>query len=154
LGESLPVSHLAAVWARGFREFSKVSDCITFEQSFETAIRAMQVARGEMREQLRRGLASVSAISKTAPLIGLFATCIGILDSFRGYAGNKYGYVAFIATNLAEALVPTIVGLLVGIAATWTFNWQSDRVAVFDGEMEIGSLELASYLKTLRFPTS
>lgn len=147
LREGLTASHVAAVCLRGLREFYKAIDSLTFEQSFETAIHAMRIGRSETREQLRRGLTTVSAISKTAPLVGLFGTCIGILDSFRGHEGNKYEIIAFIATKLAEALVPTTVGLLIGVAATWTFNWQSDRVAAFDGEMEIASLELASYLK-------
>jgi len=141
VSESLKASHLAAVYSRGLHEFYKATNCISLEQTFETVNRAMRIARGQMHEQIRRGLTSVSAVSKTAPLIGLFGTCIGILDSFGGYAGNKYGYIAFIATNLAEALVPTTVGLLIGVVATWTFNWQSDRVAVFDAEMEIASCE-------------
>jgi biopolymer transport protein TolQ len=154
LCESLTASHLAVVWSRGLREFYKASDCVIFEQEFMAGIHAMRIARSEMREQLRRGLSSISAVSKTAPLVGLFGTCIGILDSFKGYAGNKYGYIAYMATNFAEALVPTTVGLLVGVAATWTFNWQSERLAVLDGEMEIATLELANYLKTKNIPPS
>jgi biopolymer transport protein ExbB/TolQ len=96
--------------------------------------------------QLRGGLNGLSAISRTAPVVGLFGTCIGILDSFKGYAGSKYGFLAFLAVNLAEALVPATVGLPVGVIATWSFNWQSDRLAEFDAEMEIASLELESYL--------
>jgi hypothetical protein len=40
-----------------------------------------------------------------------------------------------------------VVGLLVGVVATWSYNWQNDRLAVFDSEMEIASLELESHLK-------
>jgi biopolymer transport protein ExbB/TolQ len=81
-----------------------------------------------MHEQLRQGLSSLSAISTTAPLVGLFGTSIGILDSFRGYIGSEHDYIAFLATNLADALVPTAAGLLIGVLATWLFNWRSDRL--------------------------
>ena len=146
VGESLKASHVATVYSHGLREFLNAGDRAPLEQLLEAVIRSTRIVRSDTREKLRRGLASAAAISKTAPLIGLFATCIGILDSFRGYDGNKHGYIAFIAKNLAEALVPTTAGLLVGVAATWTFNWQSERVAALDVEMEIASLELVSFL--------
>jgi biopolymer transport protein ExbB/TolQ len=152
LAESLTRSHVAVVYSRCLREFEKDCEYISPEQSSQAAIRVASIARNDLHGQLRRGLNSVSAISRTAPFIGLFGTCIGILDSFRGYAGNKYGYIAFLATNLAEALVPTTVGLLVGVVATWSYNWQNDRLAVFDAEMEIASLELESHLKNQAIP--
>jgi biopolymer transport protein ExbB/TolQ len=151
LGERLTHSHIAAIYLRCLGEFEKDRESISSEQSLEAACRVARIARNELHEQLRRGLNSLSAISRTAPFVGLFGTCIGILDSFRGYAGDKYGYIAFLATNLAEALVPTTVGLLVGVVATWSFNWQNDRLSVFHTEMEIASLELESYLKKQSF---
>jgi biopolymer transport protein ExbB/TolQ len=150
LAESLTRSHIAVVYSRYLREFEKDCEYISFEQSLHAASRAASIARNDLHEQLRRGLNSLSAISRTAPFVGVFGTCIGILYSFRGYAGNKYGYIAFLATNLAEALVPTTAGLLVGVLATWSYNWQSDCLAVFDAEMEIALLELKSYLKHQR----
>ena len=134
-------------YSRCLREFEKDCEYISPEQSSQAAIRVASIARNDLHGQLKRGLNSVSAISRTAPFIGLFGTCIGILDSFRGYVGSEYGYIAFLATNLAEALVPTTVGLLVGVVATWSYNWRNDRLAVFDAEMQIASLELESHLK-------
>jgi biopolymer transport protein ExbB/TolQ len=147
LAESLTRGHVAVVYSRCLREFEKDCEYISSEQSSYAASRVACIARNDLHEQLRRGLNSLSAISRTAPFVGVFGTCIEILDSFRGYAGSKSGYIAFLATNFAEALVPTTVGLLVGVVATWSYNWQNDRLAVFDAEMEIALLELESYLK-------
>lgn len=147
LAEGLARSHVAVVYSHCLREFERDCEYISSEKSLQAASRVARIARNELHEQLRRGLCSLSAISRTAPFVGLFGSCIGILGSFRGYAGNKYGYIAFLTTNLAEGLVPTTVGLLVGVVATWSFSWQTDRLAVFDAEMEIASLGLESYLK-------
>jgi biopolymer transport protein ExbB/TolQ len=147
LGERLMHSHVAVVYSSCLQEFEKDCEDISYEQSVQMANHAARIARNEFHEQLRRGLNVVAAISRTAPFVGLFGTCIGILDSFRGYEGDKYSYIAFLATNLAEALVPTTVGLLVGVLATWSYNWQNDGLTLFDAEMEIASLELESYLK-------
>jgi biopolymer transport protein ExbB len=116
----------------------------------EAASRGARIARNRLHEQLRHGLSSLSTIAKTAPLVGLIGTSSGILDSFRGYVGNKYGYIAFLATNLAEALVPAAAGLLIAVLAMWRFNWRSDRLAVFDTEMEVASQELVKYLELQR----
>ncbi|HJZ65802.1 MAG TPA: MotA/TolQ/ExbB proton channel family protein [Candidatus Acidoferrum sp.] len=147
LGEKLTRSHVAVVYSRALREFDKGYEYISSEQSLQAASRVARIARNDLHEQLKRGLNDLSAISRTAPFVGVFGTCIGILDSFRGYAGSKSGYIAFLAMNLAEALVPTTVGLLVGVVATWSYNWQNERLAVFDADMEIASLELERYLK-------
>jgi len=147
LAERLKRSHVAVVYSRCLREFEKDCEYISSEQSLQAASRVARIARNDLHEQLKRGLNNLSAISRTAPFVGVFGTCIGILDSFKGYAGTKYGYIAFLATSLAEALVPTTVGLLVGIVATWSYNWQNERLAVFDAEMEIASLELESLLQ-------
>jgi biopolymer transport protein ExbB/TolQ len=148
LAERLTRSHVAVVYSRCLQEFERDCEYISSQQSLQAASRVARIARNDLHERLRRGLNSLSAISRTAPFVGVFGTCIGILDSLsRGYAGSKSGHIAFLATNLAEALVPTTVGLLVGVLATWSYNWQNERLAVFDAEMEIASLELASYLK-------
>jgi biopolymer transport protein ExbB/TolQ len=77
----------------------------------------------------------------------LFGTTIGILDSFGAYIGSRNGFIAFIAANLADALVPTATGLLVGVLATWCFNCRNDQLATFDVEMEIAELDLVKHLK-------
>jgi biopolymer transport protein ExbB/TolQ len=117
LAERLTRSHVAVVYSRCLREFEKGCEYTSSEQSLQAARRVARIARNDLHEQLKRALNNLSAISRTAPFVGVFGTCIGILDSFRGYVGSKSGYIAFLATNLAEALVPTTVGLLVGVLA-------------------------------------
>ena len=46
--------------------------------------------------------------------------------------------------------MPTAGGLLVGVLAVWWFNERSDRLAVFDAEMEVASLDSVKYLKQQR----
>jgi len=113
----------------------------------DMATRAARIGANLVHEDLRRRLSSLRAIATTAPFIGLIGTAIGILDSFRGWIGSASGYIAFIATNLAEALVPSALGLLVSVMATWWLDWRNDRLAMFDAEMEIASLELVKYLR-------
>jgi len=147
MAETRARSHVAAVYLNALQEFKKVRESVSLEQSVEAAWRGARIAANEMHEQMRKGLSVLNAIATTAPLVGLFGTAIGILDSFRGYVGSKYAYLVFIMTNLAEALVPTAAGLMVGVLAIWCFNRRSDRLAVFDTEMKVASLELVKHLE-------
>ena len=90
------------------------------------------------------------AIALTAQFVGLFGTAIKLLDWFRAYIGNKHTHVLLMFSTTAESLVPTAAGLLVGIVAVWWFNWRSDRLAVFNGEMEIAARDLVKYLEQQR----
>jgi hypothetical protein len=40
------------------------------------------------------------------------------------------------------------MGLMIGVFAMWCFNWRRDRLAVFDAEMKIVSLELVKFLES------
>ena len=126
---------------------SAAREFVSAEQAANSASRGARAAKNRVHKQVRQGLGSVSAIATTAPLVGLVGTAIGILDSFRGYVGNKHAHIAFLAANLAEVLVPTAAGLLVGVLATWCFNWRSERLSVFDTEMEIASIQVVNYLE-------
>ena len=139
---------VATVVLNALREFRKAKGYVSAKKTVGFAKRGAQMAANQVHEEMRRGLSRIDAIATTAPFVGLFGTSIGILDSLsRGYIGSKSFHLAFMTTNLAEALVPTAAGLAVGVFATWCSNWRSDQLAVFDAEMKVASLELVKYLE-------
>lgn len=145
--ETCTWSHVAVVYLSALREFRKARECLSLQHSAGAAKRGARIAANGVHEQMRQGLSVLDAIATTAPFVGLFGTAIGILDSFRGIGGGKYAFPAYVVTNLANALVPTAAGLLVGVIAMWCFNWRSDRLAVFDAEIKVATLELVKYLE-------
>jgi biopolymer transport protein TolQ len=147
LAEMRMLSHVATVFLNALREFREARELVPAKQSVEAAKRAACVAANRMHEQLRQGISGLRTIALTAQFVGLFGTAIKLLDWFRGYVGNKHMHVLLILRTTAESLVPTAAGLLVSIAAVWWFNWRSDRLAVFDAEMEVASLDLVKYLE-------
>lgn len=48
-------------------------------------------------------------------MVGVFGTCLGIVESFRGCSGNRESIMAAIVFSLAQAIIPTAAGLLIGI---------------------------------------
>jgi biopolymer transport protein ExbB/TolQ len=143
-------SHVARVLVSGLREFRRAQGAVSPERSIELAERESRVAANRLYLQLRQGLSALATIATTAPLVALFGTVIGILDSFGGYSGPPSFLLALIANRIAQALATTSLGLLVAVLAVWCFNYLTDRLAMLDAEMKIASLELWKYLEAER----
>lgn len=95
---------------------------------------------------MKRGLSGLASIASTAPLLGLFGTLIGILDAFKGCIGQKWFCTMVVLEGVCEALVSTALGLLIAVPAVWFYNYLSGKMEIFEIEMELASLELASYV--------
>jgi hypothetical protein len=99
-----------------------------------------------VHRQMRQGLNSLATVAYIAPLVGIFGTLIGIVNSFPGITGEKHTVMMATFARLSDACVPTALGLLVGVPSLWFYKYLADRLACFDREMENASLELVNLL--------
>jgi biopolymer transport protein TolQ len=67
-----------------------------------------------------------------APLIGLFGTVWGLINSFMRISITKSADIATVAPGLAEALVVTLAGLMVAIPALVMYNYVHARLINLD----------------------
>lgn len=67
------------------------------------------------RNRLRRSLGAVAALATAAPLLGLFGTVSGMINTFEAITFFGTGNAKALAAGISEALVTTQSGLLVGI---------------------------------------
>ena len=104
--------------------------------------RSATVVHGEMK----RGLNSLASIAATAPFLGFFGTVLGISGLFRGFSADYSTIRLFIIRGMAEALVPTALGLLVALLAFYSHKYLLSRVERFDLEMQEASEQLISDL--------
>ena len=116
----------------------------------EAAKLASERAAALIHRKMGRGRASLAGIAGSAPFVGILGTVFGISSSFGGVDGEKCTIMAALTENLAEAIVPTAVGLLIAIFATWCHSYIRGELEVFDVEMRAASLELANSLSLLR----
>jgi biopolymer transport protein ExbB/TolQ len=140
-------SHVAAVFAGGLREFCVSRRVVSVQWSIETAKRGARISANRLHEQLREGLSSFGTIAASAPLVGFFGTCFGILGSFRGIGMSRATALGMTALSMAEALVCSAMGVLVAVPTVWCFNWLRDRLSELDAEMDVSFLELVKYLE-------
>jgi biopolymer transport protein TolQ len=71
---------------------------------------------------LDSGLSMLAIISSVAPFLGLLGTVWGIMDSFFEIGNQGNASLPVVAPGIAEALITTIVGLVVAIPAVFFYN--------------------------------
>lgn len=69
------------------------------------------------QKRIYRGLTLMAALAATAPLLGLFGTVLGMIDTFDIISVFGTGNAKALAGGISEAMISTQTGLLVGIPA-------------------------------------
>jgi signal peptidase I len=95
---------------------------------------------------MRRGIPSLAVISATASFFGLLGTVLVMLGSFRSFGTSQSTALGDIAGRLSQSLLPTLLGLFVGISAFCFYRHLSGQIETFELEMENASIQLISSL--------
>jgi hypothetical protein len=96
---------------------------------------------------LKCGLNTFASIASSAPFIGFLGTVNGILGCFIGTSGSRAGALARLASEIAEALLPGAMGIVVSIIAVWCFYHVCSRFEMLETEMSNAELEAVSCLE-------
>jgi biopolymer transport protein TolQ len=102
----------------------------------ETLHLILDAEASDERDRIGRFLPWLATIGSVSPLIGLFGTVLGIIESFIGIASKGSGNLSAVAPGVAEALIATAAALAVAIPATFGYNIFAGRLNRFDGRME------------------
>lgn len=70
----------------------------------------------------------LSSSATAAPLLGLFGTIWGLMHAFVGISEAQQADIVSIAPGIAEALITTLVGLMVAIPALLMFHFLTTQV--------------------------
>jgi biopolymer transport protein ExbB/TolQ len=116
----------------------------------ERVHRALRCMQASIHVDLKRGLSVLVTIACTAPLVGLFGTVLGIMIVCRGWSGQYAVVFAAVVDGISQALVTTLVGLFVAVAAALSYNHFVAKLEAFDIEADNSSLELMTYLIILQ----
>ncbi len=73
--------------------------------------------------KLRRRLHTLATIKVTAPMLGLLGTILGLINASAGMAMTGVVDVRAVGAGLAEALVTTAIGLVIGLPAWWAHSF-------------------------------
>lgn len=104
-----------------------------------------EVGRHEAHE-LGRFLNTLGTIATISPLLGLLGTVFGIIKVFAVFTADGVGDPTMLSTGIAEALITTAAGLLVGIPALMFYRYFRGRVDDLVITMEQDALKLVEVL--------
>ena len=77
---------------------------------------------------MENNLSYLATISGAAPMIGFLGTVIGMIIAFQGMASVEHVDVKNLSTGIYTAMITTVAGLIVGIAAYIGYNLLVSKV--------------------------
>jgi biopolymer transport protein ExbB len=97
--------------------------------------------------KLEGGLPTLATIAGGAPMIGFLGTVIGMIRAFydMSMAGNNID-VGLLSNGIYTAMVTTVAGLIVGIAAYFGYNYLIARIERVVFTMEANTTEFMDLL--------
>lgn len=98
---------------------------------------------------LEKRLSILSTISFIAPLLGLLGTVLGIIRAFRDLAISGSGGPSVVMMGVAEALVTTVLGILIAIPASIGYNFFINHVRTYMVRVEIAAKELLAFVDAI-----
>ena len=100
--------------------------------------RMERAAEGEAQERIRRmenGFNYLTALASLAPLTGFLGTVSGMIGAFKSIASATDVNAQLVAGGIYEALITTVLGLIIAIVASIGYNLLVQRVDNFSAEI-------------------
>lgn len=139
-------SSQAAVLAAGLEKY---------DDGPAAAEESMHAAQVRERQILERNLAFLGTVGANAPFIGLAGTVIGIMQAFRNLGANvQAGASSSVMSAISEALVATLIGLLVAVPAVVAFNIFQRRIKTRMNDTQVLVHLLLAHLKGRPAPST
>ena len=113
-----------------------------------TEVREVAMAEGVRLAGLwNQRVSYLADIGSIAPMVGLFGTVLGMIKSFTAVSGEMAtSRSLLLSSGVAEALIATAAGLVIGIPAMAAFSFFRGRVQTMVSELEASSTVLMAQL--------
>lgn len=114
--------------------------------------KAIEDAGAKEADMLRRNCRIFSIVATVAPLLGLLGTVTGMVRAFMTVAAREeaLGRTELLAAGIYEALVTTVVGLVIAIPAIVLYHFFVDRVHRMVLEIDHLTTDLVDTIQTKR----
>ena len=116
---------------------------VSLQQRIE---KAMMVTMDKELDSLDTRLGFLASTGSVAPLVGLFGTVWGIINSFNAIAATQSNSLSAMAPGIAEALFTTAFGLIAAIPAVVAYNKISSDLDRYAKSLENFMDEFSSIL--------
>ena len=117
------------------------------QQLIPNVTEAMERAASREYERLEKSVSFLAITTSVAPFLGLLGTVQGVLRSFMEMRGEEFVTLQKIAPGISDALITTVIGLLVAIPAALFYNYFVARVRDLGSEMDRFTSELTGIFR-------
>lgn len=145
-----PADPLSAIFVSAIQELrrsvsqkTKMNATINLEERID---KVMQISIDKQVDKMETKMMFLASTGSVAPLLGLFGTVWGIMDSFNAIGATQSTNIAAVAPGVAEALFTTAVGLIAAIPALIAYNKLSSDIDHITKKMETFSDELGAII--------
>ena len=97
--------------------------------------------------KLKVGLSILATTASVAPFLGLLGTVWGLLRAFNSISIIGSASVKVVSSGVAEALITTVVGLIVAVPAAVGYNYYQEKTEKIKVNMLSLSDDVLDYLK-------
>jgi biopolymer transport protein ExbB len=104
--------------------------------------KAMESAAADQVKRMRRYMGVLDTMITVAPLLGIFGTVTGIIQSFEALGAAGVDRPAEVTAGIAQALITTAAGLAIAILSVIPYNF-------FDSLCEQAALRIEKYATSL-----
>ena len=108
--------------------------------------RVMAVTIGREMAQVEKYMNVLATAGSTATFVGLAGTVYGITSSFTSIAAEQNTSLAVVAPGIAEALLSTLLGLVVAIPAVMAYNKFASDIGRYGERLDGFSAEFSAIL--------
>src|ERR1700756_866281 len=106
---------------------------------------------GRVASSLNQRIIFLADIATLSPMLGLLGTVVGIINSFGVLAGNTtQPRQVLLAGGVAQALVTTAAGLIIGIAAMAFYSLFRGRVSSMISDLEAATTHILNIIASQR----
>ena len=96
---------------------------------------------------LAKGFTWLSTTAAGAPMLGFLGTVVGMIEAFFALANaGTSANITVLSSGIYQALVTTVAGLVVGIAALFAYNYLVSRVNRIMNSLEARTMEFMDLL--------
>ncbi len=148
--KSRPLSPIEAIFASAMKEWKRSASRKELKNKGvnvqERIDKVMQITIDREAENLETHMIFLASTGSVSPLLGLFGTVWGIMDSFHSIGLTQNTNIAAVAPGVAEALLTTAIGLIAAIPALIAYNKFSNDIDRMTNRMETFSGELSAII--------
>ena len=105
-------------------------------------IKAMEASAADEIKRMRRFMNVLDTMITVAPLLGIFGTVIGIIQSFDVLGTSGIEHPEIVTAGIAQALITTAAGLGIAILSVFPYNY-------FNSLVENAAIQIEKYATSL-----